>query len=122
MKTSLLICALLFIISTNLSWAHPPDNIEIELDSTGTILTINVSHFVNYPDKHYIASIIVKLNSIEMIKQIFKSQSGKEGTEVYYKLFDAKPDDKIEVTAQCNISGKLKETLVVPAEEQKDDQ
>lgn len=108
---------LLFFIIGNLSWAHPPSNVELDFDSTGTVLTVKSVHPVNNPDRHYIIITVTKLNGTEIIKQTLDKQDSKESTEVFYKLNNLKPGDKIEVTAQCSISGKLKTTLVVPSEE-----
>jgi len=72
---------------------------------------------VNNPDKHYIIKLTTKLNDNDIITQTFKMQDTKESTEVFYKLNNVKPGDKIEVTAQCNISGKSKKNLIVPGEE-----
>ena len=108
---------LLLFITNDLSWAHPPGNIELELDSTRTVLSVKVGHKVNNPDKHFIVSLTVKLNDNEMIKQTFQRQDTKENTEVLYKLNNLKAGDRIEVTGQCNVTGKLKTTLIVPDEE-----
>jgi hypothetical protein len=56
----------------------------------------------------------VELNGADIITQNFKSQTDETGQETYDTVIDARPGDKIAVTANCSIFGKLKQTIAVP--------
>jgi desulfoferrodoxin (superoxide reductase-like protein) len=103
----------------NIALAHPPDSLKMSFDSTGTVLTITTFHTVKNPSNHYINSIIVERNGKEIIKQSFLTQYSNKEQIALYKIIDVKKDDKITVTAQCNVSGRKKQTLVYQVEEQK---
>jgi len=47
-----------------------------------------------------------------MTKQSYSNQLNKNEQVAIYKIIDAKKDGEINATAQCNIAGKKKETLV----------
>ncbi|MDH5185556.1 MAG: thiosulfate oxidation carrier complex protein SoxZ [candidate division WOR-3 bacterium] len=96
--------------------AHPPDSLELNLDSTG-ILSIKVFHTVKDEAKHYITKIVVELNGKEIIQQSVNSQVSKNEQHALYRIIDAQEGDKITVTAICNITGKKKETLMKTAPE-----
>ncbi len=90
--------------------AHPADSIQIDFDSTYN-LKVKIHHPVKkFPSDHYINQVTVKLNDKEIIKQVFKTQTDKEWQNVNYLVIDAKPGDKISVTAVCSIFGKLTKT------------
>lgn len=101
----------LFCSSTFVT-GHPAESVKMSFDSTGTILTIAVNHPVKTPSNHYISSIIVDINGKEQVRQIYSSQINKTEQIAIYKLFNIKKNDKINVTTQCNIMGKKKETII----------
>lgn len=117
MKYSIIpvIIAILCIFATG-SLAHPPDSLQMSIDSTG-ILLIQVYHPVKDHTKHYINKITVELNGKEIIQQTLNSQTNKIVQELIYKIIDAKANDKITVTAYCNITGKKKDTLTLTVSE-----
>jgi|UniRef100_A0A7C6A7S8 hypothetical protein len=114
MKNLSLIGSIIFLLlSLSQTLAHPADSIEISFDSSST-LTIKIHHPVKkFPSDHYINQVTVKLNDKEIIKQIFKTQTNREWQNVIYTVIDAKPGDKIIVTALCSLFGKMTETLVL---------
>lgn len=113
MKQSILFIIIAIIcILANGSLAHPPDSLKLSIDTTG-ILSVKVHHPVKDQAKHYIHQVTVELNGKEIIKQTFNSQTDKTEQELVYKIIDAKENDKITVTAYCNITGKKKETLTL---------
>jgi desulfoferrodoxin (superoxide reductase-like protein) len=92
--------------------AHPPDSIAVSVDST-RFLSVDVYHSVQSAD-HYIARISVSLNGKLTITQNFSSQSSEAEQYAYYRLVDAKPGDKVSVTAECNIFGRKTVDYIVP--------
>lgn len=117
MKHSILFIIIAIIcIFANGSLAHPPDSLKLSVDTTGTLL-VKVYHPVKDQVKHYINQVLVELNGKEIIKQTFNSQTDKTAQELIYKIIDAKANDKITVTAYCNITGKKKDTLTLTVSE-----
>ncbi len=116
MKSILLLgVALLCLGLAGPALAHPPDSIAIAIDSTG-FLSVEIHHPVRvYPSNHYLAKATIALNGSTVINQEFKSQSSQEWQYVYYRLIDAKPGDKISVTGECSLVGKLTVDYIVPA-------
>ena len=116
MKSTITVAAiLLFVALAAPARATPPDSIALSIDSTG-YLAVEIHHPVRQlGSAHYISQVTVALNGKTIITQDFKSQSSLEWQYVYYRVVDAKEGDKITVTAACSLTGKLSETLVVPA-------
>jgi hypothetical protein len=105
------------ILIAGIADATPPDSIKIKLDSTH-ILSITIFHPVKKnPSEHYIKQVVVKLNGVEIIKQVFQSQATTKLQDVSYTLIDAKPGDKIAVTANCSLYGEMTQVLALPPEE-----
>ena len=121
MKNSIisgLILSLIFI--AGIAEATPPDSIKIKLDSSST-LSVTVFHPVKKnPSDHHIKQVLVKLNGVEIIKQEFNSQTDIMRQDVKYTLIDAKPGDKIAVTAVCSLFGELTELLTLPSKKSGD--
>jgi hypothetical protein len=92
---------------------HPPAKIDMHFDLTAKVLSVSASHAVSDSTRHYVDRVVVKLNGDEIIEQEFRSQSDNHVQIVEYMIIDAKVGDEIEVTAGCNISGRIKRTLVV---------
>lgn len=94
-----------FFFATAL-FGSPPDSLQINLDTTGTVLSVKVFHPVKNTANHFIKTIDVALNGNQIIQQDYDGQFDKEVQEAIYKLIDLKAGDKIEVTGICNIFGK----------------
>ena len=104
------------ILIAGIAQATPPDSIKIKLDSTST-LSVTVFHSVKKnPSDHHIKLITVKLNDVEIIKQEFQSQTDTKRQDAEYTIIDAKPGDKIVVTAVCSLFGELTQVLALPPE------
>jgi hypothetical protein len=113
-KHMLLIAVGLGLILSPFLAAHPPDSLRLELDSTGTLLTAKVFHHVKSSARHFIINIEVKVNGQESIRQTYAGQLTDDLQEGIYKLIQLKPEDKIEVTGVCSITGKKTAVLTVP--------
>ena len=113
MKTLLVTAVLgILLLSPARVSANPPDSIAVDYDSTG-YLTVNIRHPIKGEVyEHYISKLVVKLNGAEVIRQTFKRQVDSEWQQAVYLLIDLKPDDKVQITASCNIFGNLSETFV----------
>lgn len=111
----LLITALLFVAMPLV--AHSPKGVDLDYDTETGVLSVEITHSVNNPSKHYVNKVTVELNGKKIIEQTFRSQLDEEKQQVLYKIVDAKEGDKLSVTARCNISGKKKGELEITAQE-----
>jgi len=112
MKNKIFFGLVTILFMSSVIFAHPPDSLKVSFDTTGTIMTIRALHSVKTPNTHFILQITVDLNGKQLITQNFSSQVNKNEQVTIYKIIDAKKNDKIGITAQCNIMGKKKETFI----------
>lgn len=104
----------LLFLSASALFGHPPDSLQLGLDSTGTLFSVKVFHPVKNPSHHFIITIDVKVNNALSVEQTFGGQLDQEIQEGIYKLINLKAGDKIEVTAVCSITGNKKAVYSVP--------
>ena len=109
----IIVFVILTLIPAGAALGHPPSGIELEFDITVHELEIIAHHTVKDSLKHYVDTIVVKLNGEEVIEQKFWSQADSQGQRAEYVIIDARLGDEIEVIAGCNISGRKKGSLVV---------
>ena len=103
----------LFLVSCSVAFAHPPSDIIFKYDGKNKILSVGVAHSVKDPQKHFIKEIDIKVNGKEWIKQKFINQANKNAQAASYAQVSLKKGDVIEVLADCNESGKLKNTFKI---------
>lgn len=101
------ICSFLCVSS---AFCHPPQKIDI-MQSDKTI-NVTVTHNVKDPTTHYIKLIEVILNGKRIINQEFFLQTGNI-QKVSYLIPDLKKGDILEVDADCNQFGDLKEKIKI---------
>ncbi len=106
MKNKIYIGIITILLLSSVALAHPPDSLIMSFDSTSTVLTVRIFHTVKNTTNHLINDVAVNLNGKPMITQKFSSQLNKDEQVVIYKIIDAKANDKIAVTAKCNVMGK----------------
>lgn len=113
-KLSLPAIALISLLCGPAAFGHPPDSLSISFDSTGTVLSVTVSHPVRYADRHYIDRIIVRVDGKVVIEQTYGLQATDKVQEAFYRLVGLRSGMKVEVTAGCNITGKKTAAYTVP--------
>jgi desulfoferrodoxin (superoxide reductase-like protein) len=104
----------LFFLSASVLFGTPPDSLQLNLDSSGTMLSVKVFHPTRNTANHFIKTIDVTLNGNQIIQQNYDCQFNQEVQEAVYKLINLKAGDKIEVTGTCNIYGKKTGLYTVP--------
>lgn len=87
--------------------AHPPSAISVEYDYDTELLSIEVSHSVGNPDRHYISDIEVALNSEKAIMQKYSGQFDSIKRSAVYLLESLNEGDSVSVTARCSVSGDM---------------
>lgn len=106
---SLMIC-LLFVATLV---AHPASNIKAEFNKETNILTVNFTHQVQEPGKHFIFESVVSVNKNTIIRQTISRQETASGGTLVYKMIDIKPGDKVSVAVTCNKGGKKSTTIEI---------
>ena len=86
------------------AWAHPPKSVVLSLDGAGQ-LTVQVSHGVNDPAKHYVSRISVFVGGKLVAQKEYTSQSGGEGMTDTFTLGPVPKGTPVRVEATCNIMG-----------------
>lgn len=91
-------------------YAHPPSS--IALSRSGTSVEVLVTHNVSNPLQHYISLIEVFLNGKKIIDQHFSLQT-ENNQRALYIIPELKNGDIVEVEADCNQFGDLKQKLTI---------
>ena len=110
---ALVFVACLFLLSTSLANAHPPKSVGLSWNPSGT-LSVNVSHSVNDPVKHYVYRIIVYVNNGVAAQKEYNSQSNGDGLNDSFSLGALPSGTNIKVEAFCVIMGSTTASLTVP--------
>lgn len=117
MKRSLFIYLMIFTAIA--LWSHSPSSFNI--DYRDNMLTIEAIHSVNNPGKHFIEKMTIHLNGEEIIMQQFKAQTDGSKQEAVYRIEGLTAEDKLKITAYCNISGKRVIDWSIPQEDSDED-
>ena len=115
----LLACAIALAISGAV-YAHAPKSVEAEFDIDKQILSVTVFHDVKDASKHFVDEVDVQLNGDDIIEQKLSAQESLEKIMLVYRITDAGVGDEIEVSAECNISGKKKATVKIEKKAEKE--
>jgi hypothetical protein len=114
-RITLIICAFLAITilvqGTPVS-AHTPGSPNLSYDFPSQVLTIAVSHNVADVNTHYIVTVIIEKNSVEVLRRDYTSQNSTTSFSATYNL-PATHGDVLSVTAICFISGQSTNEITV---------
>lgn len=109
----------MFTMTENVS-AHAPTAMYLTYKE-GT-LTVYIDHPSDDPDSHYIETVTVTVNRVEVLSETYTSQElSEKGMVTYSYSVIASEGDYISVTAECSIDGSITETLTVGEGDIKDD-
>ncbi len=96
--------------------AHPPSDLDVSYDFDEQVLTVVVTHPVSDPSTHYIHKVEVYVNDVDVIDEDFQNQQANDSFTLEFSV-GAEAGDEIKVEAECNINGKLEETIFVSADD-----
>ncbi len=103
---------LIYIVAlAQVAYAHPPSFIKTHYDPSGRKLSVEVRHMVGRSWDHYISKIELLRNGNELASTEFGEQKTDYTQTARFTLPELDPTDIITVTAYCNISGELTETV-----------
>jgi Ca2+/Na+ antiporter len=111
----------MFTLTENVS-AHAPT--AMYLTYKEETLTVYIDHPSDDPDSHYIETVTVTVNRVEVLSETYTSQTvddkGK-GMVTYSYTVTAAERDVISVIAECSIDGSIMETITIGEGDTKDD-
>jgi len=108
----LLFVLMIFSLYPQVSYAHAPQDVTLEYDSSAQTLAVTITHKSSFPSFHHIKTVEIKNNAAVISTTNYDSQPGKSQFTYTYKLA-AVQGDKLEVTATCNMSGSKTATITV---------
>jgi DNA polymerase II large subunit len=111
--SSFVLYAVVVLLLSGVSAAHPPKEVKIGFDPESKMLTVTAIHDTKDVTKHYVGTIQVDLNGEKMIEQKFKAQVDANEQLARFWINDANAGDTLTVTAICNIAGKKQASLVI---------
>ncbi len=91
--------------------ATAPSVVDPTYSATAKVLSVKIRHFSLFDSLHYIKTVDVKVNGAAAFTKQYTSQPGNEYT--YNYDLDAKPGDKIEVTASCSWWGSRTTAITI---------
>ncbi len=113
-KLKALITGIAVIAGTaRLAGAHPPTQVSLNYDAATATLTAQVHHAVKDENAHFIGDVVVSVNGMETVTQVFPKQTDKQKQLAVYLLPGLKPGDEITVETECNRIGKKKAALKI---------
>ena len=109
MKIFILSLAFILFFST-IAYSHPPEYIEVKI--IRGLLVIKVEHSAGNSLRHYIDRIKVVINQKKTYEKEFTSQLGFI-QESYFLIRDLQEEDRVQITAYCNMYGELTKEIIV---------
>ena len=94
--------------------AHPPSQINIQYDPVTQLMSLDIIHPTQDAENHHIKLVEITLNGKWIIKQEFSVQTESLKHQTAALLVLAKPGDKIDITAVCNVFGKKEVSYIIP--------
>jgi hypothetical protein len=96
--------------------ANAPSAIDLSYDFGDQVLTVDITHPVSNVNTHYILTVTVDKNSVEVLSKTYSSQNTTSGFLATYSI-SAVDGDVLSVTAVCVQSGQISDdiTVVEPA-------
>jgi len=109
---ALLFVLMVFCIYPQTSYADAPQDVKLSYDFSAQTLAVTITHKASFPGMHHIKSVEIKKNSAVISTTNYDKQPAESPFTYTYKVAAAL-GDKLEVTANCNLSGSKTATLTV---------
>ena len=111
-SVGILIVFLTVMIFSGPAFSHPPKSVTMSLN--GGVLSVNVAHSVDNPDKHYIYRITIYRDNKIVISKDYKSQPGTDGLSDTFDIGVSPLGSVIKAEAFCVIMGSASGSMTVP--------
>lgn len=103
---------LMVMVFSATAFSHPPKNVTLSLN--GGVLSVNVSHSVDNPDKHYIYRITIYRDNQIVTSVDYASQPGADGLSAAFDIGVSPQGSVIKAEAFCVIMGSAAGSITVP--------
>ena len=107
----LIVCILMFLLLANISGAHPPKKMEVNMEDGQ--LTVVVNHPVGNTKLHLVDKIEVYVNGKKVVRQTYKTQATSDEQKAIYYLPGVVKDDVVKVKAHCNKYGVKTKSITI---------
>jgi desulfoferrodoxin (superoxide reductase-like protein) len=99
-------------------YAHSPSDVLITYDASSDIVKVDVKHNlttspVQDTAKHFIKTIIFKINGKTVKTDNFNKQDTKYDQYAAYEKYKISKGDKLTVTAICNLLGSKSSSITI---------
>ncbi|MDR3165618.1 MAG: hypothetical protein LBU13_08575 [Synergistaceae bacterium] len=94
------------------AFSHPPKDVTMSLK--GGMLSVNVSHSVDNPDKHYIYKITIYKDNKIVLSKDYKSQTSADGLSDTFDIGTPQQGSVIKAEAFCVIMGSVSGSITAP--------
>jgi hypothetical protein len=84
------------------------------MSMNGGVLSVNVSHSVDNPGKHYIYRIVIYIDNKIAVSKDYKSQPGTDGLSDTFDIGAPPHGSVIKAEAFCVIMGSASASMTVP--------
>ncbi|MDR0653821.1 MAG: hypothetical protein LBG12_11035 [Synergistaceae bacterium] len=111
-NVGIFISFLLVMVFAGPVFSHPPKNVAMSLN--GGVLSVNVSHSVDNPEKHYIYRIVIYRDNKIVVSKDYKSQPGADGLSDTFDIGASPQGSVINAEAFCVIMGSASGSMTVP--------
>jgi hypothetical protein len=92
--------------------AHPPENIDLSFNNQTNILTAIITHNTENPNSHYVESVEVYKNEIQIIDEDYNNQPTSDTFTLTFTI-DAVAGDVLKVEARDNFNDKTEKSIIV---------
>ena len=105
------LAAVLIAVCLQPAYAHSPADITMSYNAAREELTVVVSHQVGNPRSHYIETIALFRDGVEVKEETYMSQENAQSQTAVFRLADVKPGEDISVEASCNRGGSMRKSM-----------
>jgi hypothetical protein len=108
-----LLTVVFLMASRTVVLAHPPKEVSLGWNPSG-VLTLNVAHSVDNPEKHYIYKVVVYADNKMIATKDYKAQTSADGLADAFSLGALSGGTNLKVEVFCVIMGSALGSMVVP--------
>jgi hypothetical protein len=101
------------LLIASFAYASPPTSIDVAYDATAKKVTAMIYHQTYNIHRHYINTVIIKLNDVVLETQRFHWQHSAAEQTAVFSIANAKPGDVVTIQAFCNKGGQLSQQIKI---------
>lgn len=107
-----LISSISVFLDLSLVSGHSPSTMSLSYDFETEELSVSISHSVMDNETHYVNSLVITKDNVEVVSETYTSQPSTSGF-VYKFTINATDGEEFSATANCNQGGSITRTLTV---------